>query len=74
MYALLYIFYDSLSSATVRTPNPAFEHGRADKQRAFGKRQCRRAAQRNRYTRSGVDRAHGLNYSALDGGSHGRIR
>ncbi len=49
MYAILYIFYDSLSSATVRTPNPAFEHGRADKQRAFGKRQWRRAVQRNRW-------------------------
>ena len=30
MYVLLYIFYDSLSSATVQTPNPAFENGRAD--------------------------------------------
>ena len=52
MYALLYIYYGSLSSATVRTPNPAFEHGRADKQRAFGKRQCRRAAQRKRWASS----------------------
>jgi len=35
MYALLYIFYDSLSSATAQTPNPAFENGRADKQEWF---------------------------------------
>jgi len=48
MYVLLYTFYDSLSSAMVQTPNPAFENGRADKQRAFGKRQWRRAVQRGR--------------------------
>jgi len=48
MYVLLYIFYDNLSRATVQTPNPAFENGRADKQRAFGKCRWRRAAQRER--------------------------
>jgi len=49
MYALLYISYDSLSSATVPTPNFAFEYGRAEKQRALGKRRWRRAAQRERW-------------------------
>ena len=29
--------------------NPAFKNGRADRQRAFGKRPWRRAAQRDRY-------------------------
>jgi len=57
MYALLYIFEDSLSSATVATPNPALENGRADKHRAIGKRQWRRAAQRNRVRREVASRS-----------------
>jgi hypothetical protein len=41
-------------------PNRAFENGRADKQRVFALRQRRRAAQRERYTRPGAERAYVL--------------
>jgi hypothetical protein len=49
MYALLYIIDDNLSSATMPMPNYAIENVRADKQRAFGLLQWRRAAQRQHW-------------------------